>query len=354
MTTLKKIANRISMIDKGLPIHVLKAGALPIALVATAGFANPIDNAHQQGDVTNPDLVTPQVANGTEPAVDDWRYDAVAAFSRTNWFNGVVHEHNNFCSGTLISPDTVLLADHCLSSSYSETNPPPAELYSLRFRRNPDGSLGTVAQGWQSFHHVTVDHFTFPDTNNDIIIAHLSEPVMHIDPICIGDASTLEADDDITFAGWGFSGSTFNGGTKEKLLTADSVVTSVTSTRVNFPSAFDPNNPCGCGPNNHDSGGAVLVEVPPRAEGDLPQLELVGVIITTGSAVIPDVHQLVDANTCYCPADLYTDGVLDIFDVTEFLTLYNAADPYADWNGDGTFNFFDVDGFLDDFAEGCP
>jgi len=55
-----------------------------------------------------------------------------------------------------------------------------------------------------------------------------------------------------------------------------------------------------------------------------------------------------------CPADLSGDGVLNFFDVSAFLTAYNAMDPIADFNNDGLFNFFDVSAFLTAYNAGCP
>ncbi len=55
-----------------------------------------------------------------------------------------------------------------------------------------------------------------------------------------------------------------------------------------------------------------------------------------------------------CSADLTGDGLLDFFDVSAFLTAYNAQDEIADFNEDGLFNFFDVSAFLTAFNEGCP
>ncbi len=52
------------------------------------------------------------------------------------------------------------------------------------------------------------------------------------------------------------------------------------------------------------------------------------------------------------PADLNGDGVLDFFDVSLFLSAYNAQDPVADFNGDGSFDFFDVSAFLAAFNAG--
>ena len=55
-----------------------------------------------------------------------------------------------------------------------------------------------------------------------------------------------------------------------------------------------------------------------------------------------------------CPADLTGDGELNFFDVSAFLSAYNAMDPAADFTGDGIFNFFDVSAFLGFYNMGCP
>ncbi len=62
--------------------------------------------------------------------------------------------------------------------------------------------------------------------------------------------------------------------------------------------------------------------------------------------------QVVDCDVC--PADLNADGALDFFDVSAFLSAFNAGDPAADFNGDGNYNFFDVSAFLGAFSAGCP
>jgi len=47
-------------------------------------------------------------------------------------------------------------------------------------------------------------------------------------------------------------------------------------------------------------------------------------------------------------------GELNFFDVSEFLSRYNAADLSVDFNGDGMLNFFDVSAFLVAYNGGCP
>lgn len=55
-----------------------------------------------------------------------------------------------------------------------------------------------------------------------------------------------------------------------------------------------------------------------------------------------------------CPADTDGNGVLNFFDVSDYLTLFSASDPAADFNNDNMFNFFDVSAFIDAFNAGCP
>lgn len=54
-----------------------------------------------------------------------------------------------------------------------------------------------------------------------------------------------------------------------------------------------------------------------------------------------------------CLPDINGDGQLNFFDVSAFLTAFNAQDPIADFNNDGQFNFFDVSQFLAAFSAGC-
>lgn len=60
-------------------------------------------------------------------------------------------------------------------------------------------------------------------------------------------------------------------------------------------------------------------------------------------------------STAQCSAaDFNADGVLNFFDVAEFLEAYNTQDSIADMNDDGMLNFFDVSAFLVSYGEGCP
>jgi hypothetical protein len=66
------------------------------------------------------------------------------------------------------------------------------------------------------------------------------------------------------------------------------------------------------------------------------------------------VTLVVDDAQSQCIADLTGDGFLDFFDVSAFLSAYNAQDPLADFTGDSVYNFFDVSAFLNAYNAGCP
>ncbi|MCL4221872.1 MAG: hypothetical protein KJZ65_10950 [Phycisphaerales bacterium] len=55
-----------------------------------------------------------------------------------------------------------------------------------------------------------------------------------------------------------------------------------------------------------------------------------------------------------CRADINGDGVLNFFDVLQWLNLFSSQQPGGDFNNDGQFNFFDVQSFLNAFSSGCP
>lgn len=78
-------------------------------------------------------------------------------------------------------------------------------------------------------------------------------------------------------------------------------------------------------------------------------------VADTGSGTAPIVDiGAVELQRRSCPADLTQDGILNFFDVQEFLNLYAAGDPAVDFTSDGNLDFFDVLLFLGFFDAGCP
>lgn len=56
-----------------------------------------------------------------------------------------------------------------------------------------------------------------------------------------------------------------------------------------------------------------------------------------------------------CPADINADGLLNFFDLTTYIALFNASDPDADLAAPfGSLNFFDLTAYIALFNAGCP
>lgn len=55
----------------------------------------------------------------------------------------------------------------------------------------------------------------------------------------------------------------------------------------------------------------------------------------------------------YCPADFNCDGTADFFDYLDFADAYSGNWPGADFNGDGFIDFFDYLDFVDAYSAGC-
>jgi MYXO-CTERM domain-containing protein len=211
------------------------------------------------------------ITGGTPPAEDDTRYDAVAALSFGRWIGldpdtGNSYDHNWYCGATLVSEQVAITANHCV------TNGTP-DFYALRFRRKPDGSIGTVDAGVDSYHHVWVQEVV--QTDLDFSVLHLQEPVTHITPIPTLTYGVwgLSNATSIWNAGWGKEGPEFDEGPRNELLLCQSPVISTEEDRIAFKGKQESTT---CGINVHDSGSPVLIE---NAEGELR----VGGIVTNGS-----------------------------------------------------------------------
>ena len=55
----------------------------------------------------------------------------------------------------------------------------------------------------------------------------------------------------------------------------------------------------------------------------------------------------------FCPADFNRDGTVDFFDYLDFVSAFADEDPTADFNGDAIVDFFDYLDFAQAFGAGC-
>jgi hypothetical protein len=283
------------------------------------------------------------IIGGFIPAIDEYRFDAVAAFGVTN------NLHCDYCttscsaqggSGTLIDCEWMIISRHQLAWGqpgsitqnvyHEDWFPPPAGFWSFRFRRNPDGSIGEFSggapqQGACTFHHVTVHTVLMPE-NFDVTLAHLSEPVTHIEPIRVRFApgSSFSPGMPILLAGWGqeISGTSScpnpSYGPSRKLKVAETVVEEADSLFNVLDWATACAAACVCSAWSTDSGGAILVELP------CGRVEIVGVITEPDHGVL--IAQF-EGNSTFpipvyddpCPGDLNGDGMVDGGDLGQLL-----------------------------------
>ena len=54
-----------------------------------------------------------------------------------------------------------------------------------------------------------------------------------------------------------------------------------------------------------------------------------------------------------CAADFNSDGSVDFFDYLDFVDAFSSSVPSADFNHDGSIDFFDYLDFVDLFSVGC-
>ncbi len=55
-----------------------------------------------------------------------------------------------------------------------------------------------------------------------------------------------------------------------------------------------------------------------------------------------------------CPADFNNDGTFDFFDYLDFVQAFSSNEPAADFNHDAIIDFFDYLDFVAAFSDGCP
>lgn len=54
-----------------------------------------------------------------------------------------------------------------------------------------------------------------------------------------------------------------------------------------------------------------------------------------------------------CAADFNSDGSVDFFDYLDFVAAFSTSDPAADFNSDSSIDFFDYLDFVAAFSIGC-
>lgn len=97
------------------------------------------------------------------------------------------------------------------------------------------------------------------------------------------------------------------------------------------------------------TGSTVEVSSTVVFDGSFPLDNGLGTAVVSGTGTVVATGSLLG-----CDADLAAPfGTLNFFDISEFINLYSARDPMADFNVDAAFNFFDITAFIDAYNAGC-
>jgi len=306
------------------------------------------------------------IVNGQEPAANDRRFDAIGGVTLTQWTS----EHNLFCNATLIAPDLVLTAAHCVTNEGGQSSPyvePPDYYYTVRFRRHPSGELGSI-ENPQWFHDVRVVRWisiavsTGHSVSADALLGVLETPVTHIEPLRVAHNRypvALHPDRSLTtpvvVAGWGWTGPEFAQGERGRLRVATVTLLATNgdpafarSENIQYPGAKNPNG-CLCGPNKYDSGGPNIIE---DCWGNLV---IIGVITgadfgvegtSSGPSIFAAANTAGFGELVFTPPlsslDLNHDSVLTHADYVLFMNGYINAAGYrglcSDFNDSGTLS----------------
>jgi hypothetical protein len=121
----------------------------------------------------------------------------------------------------------------------------------------------------------------------------------------------------------------------------------------------------GLGTMNDTAGGYRQFSMGPLtvpAFGPAPNdafASMVEIVVSAGAFPESNVEAFIDdvsvigTLVSVCNADFNGDGTLDFFDYLDFVDAFSALAPAADYNGDSVIDFFDYLDFVDAFSMGC-
>lgn len=318
---------------------------------------------------------SPAIVNGTDVPCWDRRFDGVGVLLSVSAPGACPGAVSGSC--VLVGPNQVLCARHQLGVP-ANVPLPTLQQHPLRvrFRRAISGaSSNMIVVAGEPCHGVyqEIDVVGVTDAaiaGGDMVLLTLAAEPVGIVPIGVEIDHPPIRPTEIIIAGWGYGGSCLASAPSWGLREArgvmpdqgqynDVLAFSICSLGSIEPCVFCP---AGTGAtwvlaNQHDSGGAVLIEVPTQNPAALaPELRLVGVIVAPWAARRPGAWntfggrpQLRQAAPTP-PADFDGNGIADTHDLLDFLNAFWRSDCRANITG-GPLDAADIFAFLNAFFD---